>query len=358
MKTRYVLALIAIAPAAIAHHGLSPHYDANQSVTIEGTITDFKFVNPHAVLYIDVTNDDGTVSNWNCEMSASSHLRRLGWTKDLFSPGRKIEINGIAARRDPHGCSFRTGELEGGFRISRNDPLNQDTATANLGNGGVDIDDPGSFAGTWQTQRRQRNRGPGQAGGPGQGPRQEGLGRLQNSLTGEGRKAADAYDMRFDDPALECSPSSIIRAWSEPNGISEIELAEDRIIIRHEFMDTVRTVHLDARTHPATVERSLTGHSVGWFEDSELVIETTGFNAGVLIPHPGVVHTENMRVIERVSLSAGGSQLIREYEVTDPEYLSEPITGSNTWIRTDIALPVYDCTELTGVSKIRPESND
>ena len=57
-----------------AHHSSNPHYDPNKPIKLEGVVTSFKIVNPHAYLYFDVTNEDGTVTNWNCEMSAASQL--------------------------------------------------------------------------------------------------------------------------------------------------------------------------------------------------------------------------------------------------------------------------------------------
>ena len=97
----------------------------------------------------------------------------------------------------------------------------------------------------------------------------------------------------------------------------------------------------------------MTGHSVGWFEGSTLVIDTIGFQAGVLLPHPGVMNSEDMHIVERLSLSADGSQLTRNYEVTDPRFLAAPITGSNSWTRSAIPLSKYNCTELSGINNVR-----
>ncbi|MGI9203250.1 MAG: DUF6152 family protein [Woeseiaceae bacterium] len=350
-----VLALLAFLTTASvnAHHSSAPHFDANSPVTVEGVITEFKFVNPHAYLYIDVTNSDGTVTNWNCEMSAASALKRNGWSKELFGPGKKIKIDGIAARRDPHGCSFQAGELEGGFTITRNGPIERSEAPEHVAETDAYGGDTMSFAGNWQTQPRRRGGGrPGGGGGP---PRMD---RFTNILTDAGKEAAASYDERFDDPALECSPSSIIRAWGEPNGVSQIELHDDRAIIRHEFMDTVRTVYLDDRRMPDDFERGLTGFSVGNIDGNAMTIETTGFAAGVLLPHPGVMHTEDMRVVETLTLSDDGQQVVREYEVLDPQFLKEPYTGRSVWLRSDLPLTAYDCEELSGVSKIRPGQNE
>ncbi len=63
---KWTLATLAFALAPLqvtfAHHSNAPHYDANKPVSIEGVVSDFKFVNPHVVIYVDMANEDGTVS--------------------------------------------------------------------------------------------------------------------------------------------------------------------------------------------------------------------------------------------------------------------------------------------------------
>ncbi len=344
------IALLATMSAALGHHASAPHFDSNRPIEIEGVVTKFEFVNPHAYLYLDVTDANGNETNWNCEMSAASPLSRRGWTEDLFRPGMAVSIEGNAARRDPHGCAFQAGILADGTVIARSGEITRGNGTSSAvaaatAAGAIAGGDSDSLAGTWITTPRTRGGG----GGP------PGMARFEGLLTDAGIAAAARYDERFDDPALDCSPSSLIRVWSEPNGISEITQTAQSITIKHEFMDTVRTVDLSTRDHPSNIERSLTGHSVGWFEDDTLVVETVGFAAGVLLPHPGIMHTEDMRLVERIHLTEDGTQLIREYEVTDPEYLTGPYRGTNRWNRTELSLPAYNCTELSGINNIRPD---
>ena len=179
------------------------------------------------------------------------------------------------------------------------------------------------------------------------------LGIYSQYLTEQGKAAAAAYDVVFDDPALMCSGASIMRSWTEPGGISEITRQGNEIVIRHEYMDVVRRVNLDSREHPAEIEPSMVGHSVGWFEGEELVIDTVGFRAGVLFPHPGILHSAQMHVVERLSLSQDGSQLIREYLATDPLYFSKPMPGKVVWNRSDRPVQKFDCVELSGDNNTR-----
>ena len=77
------LILLTLPCLAVAHHGFDPHYDRNQTVLIEGTITKFEYVNPHSFVYVEVTNDGDTVEHW-CEMQASSQLRIKGIYPDFL----------------------------------------------------------------------------------------------------------------------------------------------------------------------------------------------------------------------------------------------------------------------------------
>ena len=332
-----------------AHHSAAPHFDRNQPIEIEGVVTRFRFVNPHAYLYLDVTDADGNTVEWNCEMAAASSLRRSGWNNELFEPGTFVRIDGHAARRDPHGCAFQMGYLEDGTTIARNGPITRPDAAPTPGR---ETRDPApvvqerTFAGLWMTTPRRRA-----GGGPPFGNRD----RFANVITEAGAAALAGYDDRYDDPALFCSPSSIIRGWGEPNSVSEVEITDTTITIRHEYMDTVRTVDLTTREHPSDIEPSLVGHSVGWYEGEDLVIDTIGFDAGVLLPHPGLMNSNKMHVVERLSLSDDGTQLIREYSVTDEDYLKEAVTGRSSWTRTDVPLGKYNCTELSGINNVRPQ---
>jgi hypothetical protein len=359
MYKKSIVALVCVLGVSLhahAHHSSSPHFDPSKTIIVEGVVTEFKFVNPHAYLYIDVTNSDGSVTNWNCEMSAASTLKRAGWTTDMFAPGTKVKIDGIEARRDEYGCAFQSGTLEDGTRIARNGPIERaapDPDATAAPTAAIPSDHTG-FAGNWAPRPRQRRGGGG--GGPPRGPR-------DFKLTAAGEAASAEYDSRYDDPAFECSPSSITRVWGEPGVVNQIEVLDDSVIIRHGFMDTVRTIHLTTQKAPDGYEPGLTGFSVGHFDGDDLIIETTGFAAGVLTPHAGednlggYLHSDQMQVSERLSLSDDGNQLVRTYEATDAEYFAAPYTGSNTYLRSELPMVDYNCVELSGVSKVRPEDD-
>jgi hypothetical protein len=92
--------LIASAPT-FAHHGTAA-YDTKNIVTIKGTMTDFRFINPHVQLFFDVKNDKGEAEKWQAELTAPNKMTRAGWDKHTLKPGDSIAASGYVSKNDPH----------------------------------------------------------------------------------------------------------------------------------------------------------------------------------------------------------------------------------------------------------------
>lgn len=85
---------------ALAHHASTPFYDPDRSVEVQGTVTRFVFRNPHAFLYVDVTDANGASTEWQVELGAPVSLRRVGWTPDSLSVGTVIKVSGQPSRAE------------------------------------------------------------------------------------------------------------------------------------------------------------------------------------------------------------------------------------------------------------------
>ncbi len=83
---------------ALAHHNAASHYLLDRKITVAGTVTEFRLINPHARIYFDVSTDDGETEQWLAEGNASSVLRRRGWADDQLKPGDSVTITGSPAR--------------------------------------------------------------------------------------------------------------------------------------------------------------------------------------------------------------------------------------------------------------------
>jgi hypothetical protein len=80
-----------------AHHGQAG-YNTTEKVTVNGTLTDFKFVNPHSIVSIDVKDDQGATQAWQGELTSPNHLIRAGWEATTLKPGDKVTMSGYRAK--------------------------------------------------------------------------------------------------------------------------------------------------------------------------------------------------------------------------------------------------------------------
>jgi hypothetical protein len=81
----------AVAAPVEAHHSVAM-FDLTKNVTIQGTVKEFQFTNPHSWLQVMVTGADGTAVEWDFEAQGPSSLLRVGIKAKTFSPGDKVTV--------------------------------------------------------------------------------------------------------------------------------------------------------------------------------------------------------------------------------------------------------------------------
>ena len=79
---------------ASAHHAFSPVYDEKRLITVVGVVTQFRFVNPHAMMFMDVTDDAGKVVKWTVEFAGRLNLSNVGWTADSIKARERVTVTG------------------------------------------------------------------------------------------------------------------------------------------------------------------------------------------------------------------------------------------------------------------------
>lgn len=89
------LSMGALAPAAQAHHSAALFYNSAERITLTGEVARFNFRNPHAILELLVTDENGQTVRWTCETSAPSALRRRGWSQDSIKAGEIVTLEGL-----------------------------------------------------------------------------------------------------------------------------------------------------------------------------------------------------------------------------------------------------------------------
>ena len=110
-------ALFLAAGLASAHHSFAAEYDENKLITVSGIVTNFEWINPHALLYVDGTDAVGIAASWKFEMGAPGGLESRGWKKTDLRTGDRIMLDGYAAKDGTNLANVRTVTLRDGRKL-------------------------------------------------------------------------------------------------------------------------------------------------------------------------------------------------------------------------------------------------
>jgi hypothetical protein len=103
--------------AAWAHHSFASEFDANQPISLKGTVTKVEFINPHSWIHIEVTSDDGTKSAWEVEGGTPNTLFRKGINDSTLPAGTAVAVDGYRARDGSNRMSGRDITLADGRKV-------------------------------------------------------------------------------------------------------------------------------------------------------------------------------------------------------------------------------------------------
>lgn len=344
----FLVASFGLVENAIAHHSSAPHFHRDITVTLDATVTEWKFVNPHAYVYFDVTQESGETNNWRCETSAASGMARNGWTNETFFPGQKLTINGSPAIREEHVCYLNTVTFSDGVEVSRGGalPANyrpknaQQEVSEDLTNRPAYLENgQPNISGNWVRVR-----------GVGGAQATEEIG-----LTAAAKAVQEKYEFIYDVPAIHCDIGNIFFGWTHDGHVNQITQYEDRILLQYGYMDYLRTVHLNMDTHPADIVPSRGGHSIGHWEGNTLIVDTIGFLPGYLAFRNVIPHSDGMHSIEKFWYDEATNILLQSYVAEDPAYLNSAYAGQNSMQPSAAAYEKYNCVELSGDNNLRPE---
>lgn len=308
MRTLYfVLSLVCASSSAVAHHSPA-QFDQTSVVVIEGTVTDFRWANPHVYLAVETIDPEGERYVQQVEAGPAGQLLPRGVTRDLLQPGDAVTVRANPNRRGSRnvvlGVELTT---KNGSRF----PLHARALTAL--DAGDDV--ATTIVGNWV-------------------PQPESFLRLRTEMRGwpmteQARQvlAGDRSDMRA--MQASCTPQGP-PALMASSALIGVALNDDTVTFDIEFGQVRRVVHIGDE-HPIDLEPTLLGHSIGRWDGSALVVDTIGF-----VPHPEGMgfefpSSDAKHIVERFSLSADGTQL--EYEITaeDSTYLTEAVTFQTLW---------------------------
>ena len=299
--------LLSLSLPADAHHSAAA-FDTQQEVRTTGTVTAYRFANPHVYISVQVRKADGTPVVLEVEAGAASVLNGLGFARNSLAVGDVVTIVGNPARSRPDTLML-------GKDLYKRDgtyyPLNINSRTIYAARNEVAT----SIAGTWFSPSAEFYAF---LGGAPKWP-----------LTDKGKAALAAFDPKAT-TQKDCVPVGAPTLMLYPVA-NTITVQRDRVVMKIDWMNAERTIFLDGRRHPPAADTFLHGHSVGRWEGDTLVAETTNFSDHPIGLSTTLPSSTQKRLVERFRVTADGRGLNYSGTMEDAVYLARPVEWSRQW---------------------------
>jgi hypothetical protein len=298
-----VLAAAALSSApASAHHSMAM-FDTSQEVLIKGTVARFDWTNPHMYLIVETEGPDGKTVQIQGEGLGITQALVDGLDREALKPGTPVIV-----RANPNRGGF-------GKTVRLLDVTTEDGEIHPFYNANTQartLTPATSLEGRWA-------------------PNRAALGAAFGALarwpvTPDGRAAQAEL---VADGLCYVEPTPFLAILDE---LREITIGEDEVLMHFENTgdNVVRTIHMGAE-HPADVQPTRQGHSIGWWEGDTLVIDTIAFEPDPSGLGANVPSSAGKHEVERLTLSDDHLRLRYQTTVEDPVYLTEPATLTQQW---------------------------
>ena len=296
LKKILVICSVILLPVSLSAHHSHSNLDRNNIQRHTGVVSQYGWAMPHVFLKVMSPNPEGEVVEYTIEMNHPPGMRQLGWNKDTFKLGEMITWEG-SSDKDPsrYYSGLSWVEKADGGRVG----INQKQSVAQPSN---------DFTGLWKRDLRGiRPHYEPPKGWP---------------YTPFAQEMVAGFNER-QNPQVECRDPGPPKYMLLPYPIQISRPDNQTIVITGELRAKPRIVYLD-RNHPPA-EPSALGHSVGWFDGADLIVETTNFVADRWGIHTGVDSSDRKNLMERFSLSQDGMALDIMISVSDSIYLEETV---------------------------------
>lgn len=332
-----MLSLVAVAlsvPAGAGAHHSRTQYDGSATQEIRGELVSVTWANPHAAFGVRVLDESGEAETWQLESWGSPYvLSRMGVTEDQFVVGSQVRLAGrvsnLAPNRflltnmlRPDGTEvilstddepFWDGRQVGGLSHWRDEEI----PTAAEENRGI-------FR-VWSTARMGQARG------------------NRILLTEPARAARESFDQQRSF-VVSCEPQGMptVMNWVYPFEFSQTDPAT--IVLRNEYFDLRRTIHMAPATVPDDAAPSRLGYSIGRWEDAgrTLVVETTRID-WPYYDTIGTPLTADVEITERFTVSDDQSRLTYVQTVVDPAVFTEPAVHRSEHVALGETIEPFVC---------------
>lgn len=335
-------ALMLASTAVLAHHGVTTKFDPAQTITLQGRVTKVDWANPHAHIFMLVT-EGAEETPWYIELESPQLLEMNGWSETVLKPGDSITVQGFMARDQSHQAwgDAIVVDSSGESILGISEPSLVSTIA----------DQPARETPRWPDGKPRLGAPAGEAGYwvPANTVLMEDGAGIEMAANGQLRNIADApkvaplqlwalrlYEKRqreflaTDPTYLECRPPAGPRKFLEPYGI---QLLEDKPMQRifviagggnHDW----QLIYTDGRALDGGFQLDdgnllYYGRNVGAWEGDTFVIESEGYNEKFWLPG-GLPHSTQMHVTERLTRVDFDTM---NYEVT----INDPGTYTRPW---------------------------
>jgi hypothetical protein len=304
-----VLGLSVFVGTAHAHHSQAGIFDSKQTIEVSGVIKSLSWRNPHGQILLSVKDNKGVETVWDAETASISILRNRGVDADSIRVGDRVTIAGSPSLRNrpeilarsmllSNDYEFTFGSAEAYFPAGK--------AGRVIGRGKIEADVTAAKAKAdglfrvWSTIMSDPAAFPMFKGG--------------YPLTAAGKAGLAKWDPR-NNVLLKCGTKGTPLIMISPLPM-EFSKQGDRIIMRLEEYDSVRTIHMNPKD-VAPAARTLFGYSRGRWEGTTLIVETDHIAAGYF-DHLGTPQSDQIKTVERFTPNADYSRLDYTLTTTDP----------------------------------------
>ena len=336
MRHIIVFSAALVFASPVSSHHSDAGLDMDSVVSLEGTVTEFNWRNPHVYFTVETADELGEQVEWAVQMSSTNTVTRMGWTRESLLIGDRVEVRAHPSRDGRPYALLYSIQKEGGvvlptaFDSDSADPILRRPSVTSSAN---------SLEGIWMADGSELVSYPGGF---------DGFFRAQFKLTEKGTAAQAAYnEFSNENPESSCigrpTPAMIV---STNLYAMQIEISEEEqiILIRSEFWDEERTVYMDGRGHPGEGERYASGHSIGRWDGETLVVDTGNFADHRSPYQMGLPSGSQKHVVERYRLNEEGTRIGVEFVLEDPEYITEPLIHARELIYSPhIEIFRFDC---------------
>jgi len=324
------------ATPVMSHHGRSK-FSFDDTVTVVGTVTYFRWRNPHVYMEVTTTKENNETETWLVESGSALSLKRLGWETDTIKIGDKVTVVGNPSKDRKNTQMIldhvitekgETFYISISARKTGTVKVIPDTTPVS-----EDVSPSADFSGTWtrgpKTQvTHETFEPPEEASWP---------------LTEQGEAQRARY-IESENPGYQCVERGLPFYSLGPYAYSW-KRYEDRIEINTQYSVHTRILYLDKTSHPSDLEPNLVGHSIASIEDDgSLTIDTVGFPAGVKWGlAPAIDSSDQKRIIENYALINDGMGMNITVTIEDPVNLTEPVITNGTYRKVPDIKVTFEC---------------